>query len=314
VSAQPSEQEVLHYFDKLSNWGRWGADDRLGTLNLITPERRLAGAALVRDGIVVSLSRDMDPESPDPLGRGTVLQRYMELDKASQLLGIDDPGFQAVREYVGIVPHGSHTHFDGLAHFSWRGKNYNGFDASDTGSTRGATSLSMHHAQDGILTRGILLDIPAVRGVPWLEPADPITPDDLIAAEERQGVTVGPGDGLLVYTGHFARIAAEGLHPQQHQPGLSASCLPFLHDRDVSVLGMDGIQDVMPSGYAAVDLTMPVHLVSLVAMGLWLIDNVSLTALASTCESRRQWEFFFAMLPWRMVGVTSSVVNPVAMF
>jgi kynurenine formamidase len=314
MGTQPSEQEVVHYFDKLSNWGRWGSDDRLGTLNLITAECRQAGTALVRDGLVVSLSRDMDPENPDPLGRGTVLQRYMELDKGSHLLGRDDLDVEVVREYIGMVPHGSHTHLDGLAHFSWRGKNYNGFDASDTSSTRGATSLSMHHAQDGVLTRGILLDIPAVQGAPWLEPGYPITPDDLIAAEQRQGVTVGPGDALLVHTGHFARIAAEGLHPQQAQAGLGTSCLPFLHDRDVSVFGMDGIQDVMPSGYATPDLTMPVHCVSLVAMGLWLIDNASLTTLASTCQARRQWEFFFAMLPWRMVGVTSSVVNPVAMF
>jgi kynurenine formamidase len=314
VTIHPSEDEVVSYFDKLSNWGRWGSDDRRGTLNLITDKTRRAAAGLIRDGQTVSLSRDMDPENPDPLGRGTVLQRYMEIDKGSQLLGRDDLRFEAVREYVGIVAHGSHTHLDGLAHFSWRGKNYNGFDASDTSSTRGARSLSIHHAHAGIITRGVLLDIAAVHGVPWLAPGHPITPEELAAAQQRQAVSVGPGDALLIHTGHFARVAAEGAHPQQHQPGLAAACLPYLHERDIAVLGMDGTQDAIPSGYATPDLTMPVHNVALVALGLWLIDNVALSELAAACDSRKQWDFFFTMLPWRMVGVTSSIVNPIALF
>jgi hypothetical protein len=241
MTIQPSEDEVVSYFDKLSNWGRWGSDDRRGALNLITDETRRAAARLIRDGQAVSLSRDMDPENPDPLGRGTVLHRYMEIDKGSQLLGRDDLRVEAVREYVGVVAHGSHTHLDGLAHFSWGGKNYNGFAASDTSSTRGARSLSMHHARAGVVTRGVLLDIAAVHGVPWLDPGHPITPAELVAAERRQAVTAGPGDALL-------------------------------------------------------------------------IDNVALSELAAVCDSRQRWDFFFTMLPWRMVGVTSSIVNPVALF
>ena len=314
MTIQPSEDEVVSYFDKLSNWGRWGSDDRRGTLNLITDETRRAAARLIRDGQAVSLSRDMDPLNPDPLGYGTVLQRYMEIDAGSQLVGRDDLRFESVREYVGIVAHGSHTHLDGLAHFSWRGKNYNGFDVSDTSSTRGARSLSIHHAHAGIITRGVLLDIAAVHGVAWLAPGHAITPAELVAAEQRQAVAAGPGDGLLIHTGRFASIAAEGVQPQQRQPGLAATCLPYLRERDIAVLGMDGIQDVIPSGYTTPDLTMPVHTVALVALGLWLIDNVGLSELAAACDSRQQWDFFFAMLPWRMVGVTSSIVNPIALF
>jgi kynurenine formamidase len=314
MSSQPTEDVIVSYFSELSNWGRWGPDDRLGTLNLMTDETRRAAACLVRDGRAVSLSRDMDPRAPDPLGRGTVLQRYMETDKGSEMLGREDLRVQAVREYVGIVAHGSHTHLDGLAHFSWEGKNYNGFDASDTSSTRGARSLSVHHAYSGIVARGVLLDIAAVHGLPWLAPGHAITPEELVAAEQLQAVTAGPGDALLIHTGHFARVAAEGLHLQQHQPGLAAAALPYLRERDISVLGMDGIQDVMPSGYAAPDLMMPVHSVALVAMGLWLVDNVALSELAAVCAAKERWDFFFALLPWRMVGVTSSIVNPIAMF
>ncbi|WP_166903444.1 cyclase family protein [Mycobacterium sp. DL440] len=315
--SRPTEQEVRNYFHTLSNWGRWGEDDRLGTLNLITSEKRAAAAGAVRDGDVVSLSRDMDPADPDPLGRGTVLQRYMELGEVSHMSG-GAIQFDAVREYVGIVGHGSHTHLDGLAHFSWENKNYNGFDAGDTTSVGGATKLSVHQAKEGIVSRGVLLDIPAAKGVRWLDEDYAITPDDLLAAEQRQNITVGSGDVLLVHTGHFARLAAlasdrpKGVDTTQ--PGLSAACLPFLHERDVAVLGSDGIQDVRPSGFDSPDLYMPIHAVTLVAMGLWLIDNVELTELAETCAAKQRWEFFFSMLPWRLVGVTSSATNPIAMF
>jgi kynurenine formamidase len=313
----PTEQDVRNYFETLSNWGRWGEDDRLGTLNLITPAKRAAAAAAVCDGDVVSLSRDMDPADPDPLGRGTVLQRFMEIGEASHAFG-GTVKFDAVREYVGIGGHGSHTHLDGLAHFSWEGKNYNGFDAADTSSVGGATKLSVHQAKEGIISRGVLLDIPAAKGVRWLDAGYAITSEDLQAAEDRQNVSVDAGDVLLVHTGHFTRLASYGSDRPKGvdtaQSGLGAACLPFLRERDVAVLGSDGIQDVRPSGFDSMDLFMPIHAVTLVAMGLWLIDNVELTELAATCAAKGRWEFFFSMLPWRLVGVTSSATNPIAMF
>ena len=314
MTLQLPEDELLTYFDKLSNWGRWGPDDRLGTLNLVTEETRRAAAQLIRDGQAVSLSRDLDPKNPDPLGRGTVLQRYTQTDEGSHLLGRDDMRVEAVREYVGVVAHGSHTHLDGLAHFSWNGKNYNGFDASDTSSSSGARSLSVHQASTGVITRGVLLDIAALHGVPWLAPDHAITTAELESAAQRQAVSVRSGDALLIHTGHLARVAAEGVGPQHAQPGLVSTALPCLREWDISVMGMDGIQDIMPSGYAALDLWMPVHTVSLVALGLWLIDNMELSELAAVCDAKKRWDFFFTMLPWRIVGVTSSIVNPVALF
>jgi kynurenine formamidase len=144
----------------------------------------------------------------------------------------------------------------------------------------------------------VLLDIPALHGVEWLEFEQAIGPDELEAAEQRQGVTVGPGDALLVHTGYVARTLANGPNDPKrpNQPGLHAGCLPFLRERDVAVLGSDAI-----------------HAVGLVAMGLWLIDNMELTELAAACTRLERSEFFFAMLPWRMVGVTSSATNPIAL-
>lgn len=312
---KPTADEVIGYFDTLSNWGRWGADDRLGTLNLITAERRKDAAALVQTGEVVSLSRNIDPRDPDPLKSGLgVVQRYMELGEVRHHLG-EGVRFDGNSEYVGIVGHGSQTHLDGLAHYTWDGKNYNGFDAEETSSVGGAAKLSIHHASDGIITRGVLLDIAGLHGVPWLEAGYPIMPDELAAAEERQGVTVRSGDALLIHTGHVARaFQDDNREAGGPQAGLHAACLPYLRERDVAALGSDCIQDVQPSGFDTFDLFRPIHAVALVAMGLWLIDNVELTELAARCVVEQRWEFSFTMLPWRFVGVTACATNPVAVF
>ena len=317
ITAEPTEADVEQYMTSLSNWGRWGQDDRLGTLNLITDEARLAGAQTVKSGQAVSLSRDIDPLNADTLGSGlSLVQRFMGLHEAGDHLDGQPVRFDAVTDYVGISAHGSSTHVDGLAHYSWDGKNYNGFPESDTTSGRGARSLSVHHAEHGFVTRGVLLDIAALHGVRWLDRGYGVRPEELLAAEKAQGVTVRPGDALLIHTGNVEAILTDGpdaIGPAARQAGLHASCLPFLKERDVAVLGNDGIQDVQPSGYS-LNFLRPVHAVALVAMGLWLVDNMELTGLAKTCHDENRWEFLFAALPWRMVGVTSSASNPVAIF
>ena len=318
MAAKVTAEEVVGYFDSLSNWGRWGDDDRLGTLNLIAADARRRAAALVQTGEVISLSRDIDPANADPLGSGiAVIQRFMGIGEVEHHVGKGVSRFDAVTEFVGIAAHGSNTHLDGLAHYSWAGKNYNGFDTTETTSLAGAKKLSVHHASHGIVSRGVLLDVCALHGVDWLEPGHPIMPDELEAVERRQGVTVSPGDVLIVHTGHVARTLAEGPVTNggiQLHPGLRADCLPWLRERDIAALGSDAIQDVQPSGFPTFELFRPIHAVGLVALGLWLIDNMELTEVAAKCASIGRWEFFFAMLPWRMVGVTSSATNPIAIF
>ncbi|WP_194908860.1 cyclase family protein [Catenulispora rubra] len=313
-------QTVIGYFDTLSNWGRWGADDRLGTLNLITEDKRREAGAEIREGKVVSLSRDIDPEKADPLYTGiAVVQRFMSIGEVSHHLGEGTSRFDAVTEYVGIAAHGSNTHLDGLAHYVWDGMIYNGHEAAKTvTSIGGSQALSVRDAEHGLISRGVLLDIPALRDVPWLEPGHAITAEELEEAERRQSVTVGPGDILLVHTGHVARTLAHGVIRGSSGPamqaGLHASCLPWLRERDIAALGSDAIQDVQPSGFDDLSLLRPIHAVGLVALGLWLIDNVELRELVTECRARDRWDFFFAMLPWRLVGVTSSATNPVAIF
>src|ERR1700752_1348674 len=236
------------YLTSLSNWGRWGDDDRIGTLNLITDEVRVAAASIIRTGRAVSLSRPIDALDPDPLDSGFAQgQRFMTLNEVADHLGREMRD-EAVTEYVGIGAHGSNTHIDGLAHYSWDGKNYNGFAKSDTNSLHGARSLSMDQAEHGFITRGGLLDIAALHGVAWLERGHAVTPDELIAAEQRQGVTVRPGDALLVHTGNAAAILREGPDGEgglsARQAGLHARCPPLLGGLEVAVLGNDGVQDV----------------------------------------------------------------------
>jgi kynurenine formamidase len=313
VTAKPRDDDVIDYLRELSNWGRWGKDDRLGTFNLITEDVRVQAAGLVRDGTAVSLAFDIDPAHPDVLGRGTVVQRFMQLNEVEALYG-QPARFDAVREYVGLIPHGSLTHLDALAHFSWDGQNYNGFPASAVRSVAGSTQLSVHQIDKGFFTRGVLLDVAATLGVPWLDPGRAITPEEIAATQKREGVTVRPGDALFVRTGNFARIAAEGAHPEGHIAGLSAANLPFLRERDIALLCSDGGHEVIPAESSNPDLAMPIHAVGIVALGLWLIDNAALDELARTCEQKNRWEFLVCVQPWRFVGVTSSAVNPVAIF
>ncbi|MDF2046459.1 cyclase family protein [Microbacterium sp. Kw_RZR3] len=312
--------QIEEYLTTLSNWGRWGEDDRLGTLNLITPEVRRRAAANVRSGTAISLARNLDPLRPDPLHSGvTNVQRDSKVGEVRHLLG-KEARWDAVGEEITLSPHGGNAHLDGLGHYYWDGLFYNGFPASASNNTIGSAHLSVSHATEGIITRGVLLDIAGLHGVPYLERCHAVHVDELLEAERRQGVQVRSGDVLLIHTGNAA--ALETLGPVYRtanpgpldgvQAGLDISCLPFLHDRDVAAMGADGTHDVQPAQVDDFDFARPIHAVSLVAMGLWLMDNLDLTALARACEAEKRWEFLFTALPWRFVGATSSPLNPVA--
>ena len=252
----PKEEVVLNWFDELSNWGRWGDDDRLGTLNHLTPEKRVASSTLVKEGISVSCSWDI--KTGQQPGATVESQRYM----LSTGLGLDQEGRMglfgagragAAQEYIGMVFHGLDvTHLDSLAHLFWDGKMYNGVSSAMVSDRQGALHHDVLAVQDGVTTRGIFLDIPRLRGVDVLDADDHIFPEDLEAAEKAVGVTVEPGDVLLVRTGEGGARMVEKKAYNANKPrsGYQAACLPWLHERGVAMIGSDVAQDVTPSGQA----------------------------------------------------------------
>jgi kynurenine formamidase len=317
----PSEAEVLDFFRTLSNWGRWGDDDQLGTLNLVTPDKRVAAAGLVREGESISCAWEIDPRPSVDQVFGSP-QRFMlstgqGLADAERVLppGAESaPRWGGASEFVGLVFHGySVTHLDALSHYFWDGKMYNGVPAARVTSAQGATHHAMAALPDGVMTRGVLLDVARARGVDWLEPGDGVFPDDLDAAERAQGVRVGSGDAVLLRTGYGRKKRERGADDVRAlgRAGWHVACTPWLRERDVALIGADTAQDVHPSGYPG--LRSPVHAVGIVAMGLWLLDNCDLERLAARCEGLRRWEFAFQLAPLRITGATGSPVNPIAL-
>jgi len=221
---------------------------------------------------------------------------------------------QVARDFFGMIFHGiTITHIDALSHIFWEGKMYNGRPAEAVTTDRGATEHSIEALKDGIVTRGVLLDIARVRGKEWLEGGEAVFPEDLEAAEKAQGVRVDEGDALCLRFGWYKRRNRVGPSPRSiGRPGLHAATLPWLHQRGVALIAADASQDVSPSGYETLDI--PVHQVGIVAMGLWLIDSANFDELAQRCQELARWEFLFTLAPLRFPGVTGSPLTPLAVF
>jgi len=312
----PSEEEVLRYFEKYSNWGRWGKDDQAGTLNHITPEKRLQSAGLIKDGTTVSCARMLTTElSADTLPPMHPQPTHFMIQNGEQFADVpNQPGvLQAAMDYFGICFHNPLiTHLDSIGHVFWDGKMYNGVSAAEVTSGQGAKVQSVDVAKEAVITKGVLLDLPRLKGVKWLGTDQNIHGEDLEEAEKAQGVRVEPGDVLLVRTGYLRRRNEEGpwnLFQEAKHGGMHATCIPFLHDRGVAVLGRDG-SDARTPEYKTVFSA--IHQVGIVAMGLWLIDYCNLEELATACEERGRWEFMFTMGPLRIQYATGSPVNPIA--
>ncbi|HEY2108165.1 MAG TPA: cyclase family protein [Candidatus Binataceae bacterium] len=303
--------EVKGLFEKLSNWGKWGKDDERGALNFITDAKRAAAAALVKTGETVSMSL--------PLATLTSNDNPTPVTHLMMQAGTDSPrqSMAGVADYFAISPHGfATTHLDALCHIFWQGKMYNGFDAAEVGS-HGAKKCSIEVASGGVVSRGVLLDIAKVKGVEWFEPGHHIFPEDLEAAEKDHGVRVEEGDVLMVRTGRPKRRAAKGgweapTRGLIDMAGLDATCLPWIHERRIAILGCDGTSDVIPSGYD--DIGLPIHIGTLVVMGIHLIDNADLEALSRQCARAGRYAFQFVMAPLLLKRGTASPVNPLAVF
>ena len=297
-------------YESVKNWSRWGADDEMGALNLITPTKRREAAAAIIAGEPVSCGLEL-PVQPSVENPHPAL--HMMIQAGDDCL-IPEVNFETVMDFVGVAFHGMATsHIDALCHVFVDEKMYNGFSKHEVKST-GANRCSIMVARDGIVSRGVLLDIPRSLGVEWLEPSTAITVAQLEAAEEAQGVRVCEGDILLVGTGRDARRRAQGPWSPMEQglAGLHAECVPWLHERGVAVLGGDGVQDAFGSGAMIEGWAMPIHQCTLAAMGVHLLDNLRLDTLAEACARHSRWAFHLTVAPLRVDKATGSPVNPIA--
>jgi kynurenine formamidase len=289
---------------EVSNWGRWGKDDQLGALNLITPAKRRQALSLVKEGISVSLARDANTEraedNPSPY------------EHRMTLAGAGNRG-QFSLDAFSISFHGyQHTHLDALCHMFWQGKMYNGFSQEEV-TSEGARKLAIANAKQGIITRGVLIDIARLKGVDYIEPGTVIYPEDLAAWERATGTKIASGDAVFIRTGRWARRAKVGAwNVSQNSAGLDASCARWLRERDIALLGSDAASDVLPSGVEGV--SHPIHQLMLVAMGVHIFDNCDLEALGEAAARRKRWDFLLVAAPIAVTGGTGSPLNPIATF
>jgi len=296
-----TDAELEAMFRRCSNTGKWGANDELGTLNYITPAKRVAAAQLVKTGEVVSVARDLSTRQSKTNGQPVV---HMMMFSAANSPSCGD--------YFTIASHGMVvTHMDALCHFSWKDQLYNGRKRSETLTPSGARWGSIYAQKQGIVTRGVLLDVAAARGVKWYEPDEYVTVADLEAAEKRQRVRVESGDAIFVRTGMERMEMELGEQDIYPRAGLHAECAEWMHNRQVSVYGGDCIEKLP---YPSESFTSAVHMIVLASMGLPILDWPALTELASTCERLGRWDYLLTTAPLRLPGGTASPINPLAIF
>jgi Putative cyclase len=298
----PSKADVESYLRDRRNWGRWGADDQVGAVNLITPPKRVQAASLVRSGRAVSLSREF-PKNPAP-NNPTPAQHFMRtIDRGN--------GGGGALDYYGISYHGqASTHLDSLCHVWDQNGLWNGRAPSEVIGFDGASFGAITNWRTGIVTRGVLLDVPRFRGDAFVTQDKPIHGWELSEIASAQNIQLQPGDALCVYGG---RDEWDRVNPTwgsgAARPGLHASCLPFIRDNDVALLVWD-MMDYMPNGY---DIPWSVHGV-IFAYGVGLVDNALLEPLAQACAEEGRYEFMLMVLPLVVPGGTGSPLNPVALF
>lgn len=291
------------YRRETRNWGRWGDDDSAGAINLITPEKRLEALALARSGRTVSLQR--------PYPKLTARHNPTPAQHYVQIVPDRGDGGGMVVDYYGFSYHGqAMTHIDALCHIWDEHGMWNGRDPKEVLSTAGTAFADITAWSGGIVTRGVLLDVPRHRGEPYVTPEQPVREEELRAIADAQGVELRPGDALLVYSG-LERFRAERGHEEEprKRPGLHASCTRFIREHDVSMLVWD-MMDAYPN---EAGLPWPMHGV-LHNFGVALLDNALLEPLADVCAEEGRYEFLLMVLPLVVEGGTGSPVNPIAMF
>jgi kynurenine formamidase len=313
----PPSPVTLAAFDEMyeavKNWGRWGPDDERGTMNYLTPDRIVAAVSLVRTGRTVSMAipinKTAGPDNPNPA---------VHLMSLMHDLPVSESGLSFGMCYLAMASHGDcHTHVDALNHVAYKGQLYNGKPASLL-TSRGSEWGSIAAYSTGVVGRGVLLDAARFRNVPWLEPGEAVTREELEAIEKAQGVRLGEGDIMVFRTGHHARRLALGAWSNEYPPlgegkaGLHVDTVPWMHERRIAAFLPDGDGETVPSNVEG--MPYPIHALQLTAMGMLISDSLQLEELAVACEEEGRCEFMVVGLPLRLPGATGTPWNPIAIF
>ena len=312
--ARVTLREFDEIFEAVKNWGRWGEDDELGTLNYITPEMVRAAAGLVRSGRQVTMAIPMNktagPDNPSPVIYHVVQGHDIDIQSSTLTFATD---------FVGLAFHGDcHTHMDALCHIAYKGLVYNGRPAQEVMTSRGATALDVTSYSNGLVGKGVLLDVPRYRGVRWLEPGEAVTRAELEAIEEAQNVRLGEGDIFVFRTGHHQRRLELGAwdngYPPagQGKPGLHVDTIRWMHERKIAAFLPDGDGETVPSNVEG--MLYPIHPLQVTAMGMFVSDSLQLEDLSQACAEEGRFEFMVVGLPLRLPGGTGSPWNPIALF
>lgn len=310
TTAKPvSNAEFEKLFQSVCNWGRWGADDERGTLNFIRPEHIRHAASLVRKGQSISLAVPIDktagPDNPHPAAHHMIQSYDIHSEQG-------EPQFST--DYLASEFHGDcFTHIDALCHVAYKGKLYNGKPTSAV-TSRCPLILDITAYAHGIVGRGILLDIPRLRGVKWLEPGEAVTYEELEAAEKAQGVRLGEGDIFLFRTGHYRRRLELGPwkngYDGEGKAGLQVEAIALLHERKIAAFLPEGDGETVPSNVERIPY--PIHALQIAAMGMACADSLQFEELIQVCEEEKRWEFMVVAAPLRLPGGTGSLFNPIA--
>jgi kynurenine formamidase len=314
--------DVLALSRELSNWGRWGDDDEIGTVNFITRGKALDGAECVRQGRQFSLAIPFDKDGPqagqtqrfnpmlfmtrdgNDIATGAI-RRLPRYHKECHSRFTDD---------VWLLPSQTGTQWDALAHCLYDNRMYNGFPA-DAIASWGTTRCGIEVWKDRIATRGVLLDMARWAGLDALAPGDAIGPEHLEACCRDQNVEVGSGDIVLIRTGMVGQCRADGSwgdYAGGDAPGLSVESARWIHERQLAGVATDTWgAEVLPNETA--DVFQPFHVVALVHMGLLLGEIFDLEALAADCAEDGQYDFLFVAPPLPMTGAVGSPLNPIAL-
>lgn len=295
--------EFDHWMKYLSNWGRWGKDDQIGAVNLITPSKRKQALSLVREGISLSLEHPLLEDKT--IDNGAPFERELSLSSTAGPGGM----VSGATDRYSVAYHGrAHSHMDALCHVFYKGQLYNGFSYQEVNKEHGCEKNGIQNLQNGIITRGILIDIPRLKGVPYLDPGAAVYPADIEAWEKKVGVKVGSGDAILLRTGRWARRAKFG--PYTNLSGYHATVAPWFKARDIALVASDGVQDV--GSVPGIGLT--VHIFVIAGLGAIILDNLDLEAVAETAARLHRWEFALTIAPLTVERGTGSPVNPIATF